>query len=75
MPLPERLTKAQIKEKFLDPVQIENFYQRIDVNIYLSQLDDIMDECYNQGALCQHSSHGNRVGHFEEFVGTKTKES
>jgi hypothetical protein len=75
MPLPERLTKTQIKEKFLTEGQRHKLDKKGDCVIWESILDEIIDEAYKQGTLCQHPSHGNRVGHFEEFVGTKTKES
>jgi hypothetical protein len=75
MPLPEHKTMMKIKEEVLGKLQIRGLEENECCGILANQIDNLLIQAYNQGTLCQHSSHGNRVGHFEEFVGTKTKDA
>lgn len=67
MPIPERLTKAQIKEKYLDDFNRLDMETGMPTFISNKTIDDMLIEAYNQGTLCQNASHGNRVGHFDEW--------
>jgi hypothetical protein len=75
MPIPERLNLDQLKQKTLSHTHYD-LLKRIGMASFLEKhIDELMKESYIQGTMCQNAAHGNRVGHFEEFVGTKTKES
>lgn len=75
MPLPEHKTMMQVFEEELPDQGFYELFHRGITYITREEAIKIAIEAYNQGTLCQHPSHGNRVGHFEEFVGTKTRDA